>query len=104
MLDLECDDLIHEMLHIFSYVVSEAHPKNVSTSMQAIMILILDKSENILEKLVVVILSSLGTGNQYVSPASTHRLAMNVIEQCANNIEPHVILPFDGTSAYEDDI
>ena len=72
--------------------------------MQAIMTLVLDESENILEKLVAVVLASLGRGKQDVSPASTHRIAMNVIEQCANNIEPHVILPFDGTSAYEDDI
>lgn len=90
MLDLECDDLILEMFHIFFSVASEAHPENLLTSMQTIMTLVLDESEDIPEQLLAVVLASLGRGKEDVSPTA-RRLAMSVLEQCAIKLEPYVI-------------
>jgi sister-chromatid-cohesion protein PDS5 len=55
MWDIGCHDLILEMFHIFFSVVSEAHPRNVITSMQSIMTLMLDESDDIPKQLVAVI-------------------------------------------------
>lgn len=90
MLDLECDDLILEMFHIFFSVASEALPENLLTSMQTIMTLVLDESEDIPEQLLAVVLASLGREKEDVSPAA-RRLAMNVMEQCVIKLEPYVI-------------
>ncbi|KAH9287487.1 hypothetical protein KI387_031604, partial [Taxus chinensis] len=89
MLDLECDDLIIDMFHIFFFVVSEAHPENVLKSMQFIMTLILDESDNITEQLLAIVLASLGREKGDVSPAS-RRLGMSVLEKCAITLEPYV--------------
>lgn len=89
MLDLECDNLIVEMFHIFFAVVSEAHPENVLKSMQSIMTLILDESDTISEQLLNIVLSSLGREKGDVSPAA-RRLGMLVLEQCAITLEPYV--------------
>ncbi|CAA6670696.1 unnamed protein product [Spirodela intermedia] len=60
MLDLECNDLINEMFSTFFAVVSDEHAESVLTSMQTIMLLILEESEDIPENLLFAILSVLG--------------------------------------------
>jgi len=102
MLDLECDDLILEMFHIFFSVASEAHPENLLTSMQTIMTLVLDESEDIPEQLFAVVLASLGREKEDVSPAA-RRLAMNVMEQCAIKLEPYVIHFITSAMSAEED-
>jgi sister-chromatid-cohesion protein PDS5 len=62
-----CHHFILEMFHIFFYVVIESHPRNVITSMQSIMTLMLDESDDISEQLVAIIQSSLGGGKMGVS-------------------------------------
>ncbi|CAL9170887.1 unnamed protein product [Musa hybrid cultivar] len=89
MLDLECNDLIHEMFRTFVSVVSDDHPQNILTSMQTIMMLILDESEDIQENLITTILSALGHKRNVCSMAA-RRLAMNVIEHCAGKLEPYI--------------
>ncbi|KAK0598612.1 hypothetical protein LWI29_036294 [Acer saccharum] len=83
MLDLECDDLVNEMFSTFFAVVSDDHPENVLSSMQTIMIVLLEESEDIREDLLLVILSILGRDKSNTA----RRLAMNVIEQSAGKIE-----------------
>ncbi|WOL19426.1 sister chromatid cohesion protein [Canna indica] len=87
MLDLECNDLIHEMFRTFVSVISDDHPQNILTSMQTIMILILDESEDIQENLIITILSALGRKRNGYSMAA-RKLAMNVVERCAGKLEP----------------
>ncbi|KAJ6833750.1 sister chromatid cohesion protein PDS5-like protein A [Iris pallida] len=89
MLDLECDDLIVEMFSTFFAVVSEDHPESVLLSMQKIMVLILDESEDIKDNLLTTILSPLGRKRTDFSVAS-RRLAMGVIEHCAGKLEASV--------------
>lgn len=89
MLDLDCDELINEMFSIFFAVISDDHPKNVVTSMQKIIVLILDESEDIQENLLSTILSPLGR-KQTVFSSAARRLAMDVIEQCVGKLEPPI--------------
>ncbi|XP_008805490.2 sister chromatid cohesion protein PDS5 homolog A isoform X2 [Phoenix dactylifera] len=90
MLDLECNDLIYEMFGTFFSVVSDDHPQNVLTSMQTIMSLIFDESEDIQDNLLSTILSALGRKRNDYSMAA-RRLAMNVIEHCARKLEPCIM-------------
>ncbi|KAI3928595.1 hypothetical protein MKW98_024196, partial [Papaver atlanticum] len=104
MLDLECDDLVNEMFSTFFAVASDDHSESVLTSMQTIMVLLLDESEDIPENLLIVLLSVLGRGNSDVSMAA-RRVGMKVIELCAVKLEPcikQLLVPLmsgDGTSS-----
>ena len=97
MWDIGCHDLILEMFHIFFFVVLEAHPINVINSMQSIMTLMMDESDDIPESLMAVIRASLGGGEKGVSSAG-HRLSMYVMEHCANRLEPYSTIPPDDIS------
>ncbi|KAK9156348.1 hypothetical protein Sjap_003828 [Stephania japonica] len=89
MLDLECNDLVNEMFSTFFSVASDDHPESVLTSMQTIMALLLEESEDIQDNLLITLLSVLGRGKSDVSGAA-RKIAMNVIEQCAGKLEPYV--------------
>ncbi|CAL1352064.1 unnamed protein product [Linum trigynum] len=86
MLDLECDDLIKEMFTTFLAVARDDHQENVLSSMQTIMVVLIEESEEIKEDLLLVILSVLGRNRSDVSKAA-RRLAMNIIENCAVKLE-----------------
>ncbi|XWS12972.1 hypothetical protein CRYUN_Cryun37aG0135600 [Craigia yunnanensis] len=86
MLDLECDDLVNEMFNTFFAVVRDDHPESVLSSMQTIMIVVLEESEDVRDDLLLVILSALGRNKSDVTPAA-RRLAMKVIEQCSGKHE-----------------
>ncbi|XP_011628282.1 sister chromatid cohesion protein PDS5 homolog A isoform X1 [Amborella trichopoda] len=89
MLDLECDDLVNDMFRTFLSVARDDYLDNVLMSMQTIMVLLLDESEDIQDELLLVLLSALGRGKDEVSLAA-RRLAMNVVEHCAGKLEPYV--------------
>ncbi|KAL6990616.1 hypothetical protein U1Q18_008733 [Sarracenia purpurea var. burkii] len=89
MLDLECDDLVNQMFRTFISVASDDHPNNVLTSMQTIMIVLLEESEEIREDLLLVLLSVLGRNRSDFTLAA-RRLATNVIEHCAGKLEPGI--------------
>ncbi|KAK4434769.1 DNA mismatch repair protein MSH6 [Sesamum alatum] len=89
MLDLECDDLIDEMLNTFFAVARDDHPGNVLTSMQTIMEVLLEESEDVPENLLLILLSILGRDKEDVTLAAK-RLAMNVIGNCAAKLEPSI--------------
>ncbi|XP_050213901.1 sister chromatid cohesion protein PDS5 homolog A isoform X2 [Mercurialis annua] len=86
MLDLECDDLVNTMFSTFFDVASDDHQESVLSSMQTIMAVLIEESEDVREDLLFVILSVLGRNRTDVSSAA-RRLAMNVIKQCAGNLE-----------------
>ncbi|GER52831.1 sister chromatid cohesion protein pds5 [Striga asiatica] len=89
MLDLECDDLINEMFNTFFAVVRDEHHENVLTSMQTIMEVLIEESEDVQENLVLTLLSVLGRDEEDVTMAA-RRLAMSVIENCAGKLEPGI--------------
>lgn len=89
MLDLECDDLILEMFRHFFATASKNHSENVVASMQTIMILVLDESEDISQQLLSVLLTSLRKNEREVSPAA-HTLAINVVKRCAEKLKPYL--------------
>ncbi|OMO76990.1 Armadillo-like helical [Corchorus capsularis] len=86
MLDLECDDLVNEMFRTFFAVVRDDHPESVLSSMQTIMTVVLEESEDVRDDLILIILSALGRNKSDVTPAA-RKLAMNVIEQCSGKLE-----------------
>ncbi|KAL2571387.1 hypothetical protein GLYMA_17G005500v4 [Glycine max] len=87
MLDLECDDLVNEMFRIFFAVVRDDHSESVLSSMQTIMVVLLEESEDVREDILSILLSKLGCEKKGVNMAS-RRLAMNVIQQCVGKLEP----------------
>ncbi|WZZ02088.1 hypothetical protein YC2023_074416 [Brassica napus] len=94
MLDLECDDLVKEVFTTFLDVARDDHPEVVLSSMQSIMIVLLEESEDIQEQLLLILLSKFGR-NRSVSISddvgdAARRLAMKVIEQCAQKVESDI--------------
>ncbi|KAL3627269.1 hypothetical protein CASFOL_028632 [Castilleja foliolosa] len=89
MLDLECDDLINEMFTTLFAVARDEHSEDVLTSMQTIMEVVLEESEDVQENLLLTLLSVLGRDKEDVTMAAK-RLAMNVIEHNAGKLEPGI--------------
>ncbi|CAH2046001.1 unnamed protein product [Thlaspi arvense] len=89
MLDLECNDLVKEVFTTFLDVARDDHPEVVCSSMQNIMIVLLEESEDVQEHLLLILLSKLGRNRSDVSDAA-RRLAMKVIEQCAPKVESDI--------------
>ncbi|KAL0443057.1 UNVERIFIED_CONTAM: Sister chromatid cohesion protein PDS5 [Sesamum latifolium] len=89
MLDLECDDLINEMFNTFLNVARDEHPENVLTSMETIMKVLLEESEDVQENLLITLLSVFGRDKEDVTSAA-RRLAMSVIEHCSRKLEPGI--------------
>ncbi|XP_063940236.1 sister chromatid cohesion protein PDS5 homolog A isoform X2 [Daucus carota subsp. sativus] len=89
MLDLECNDLINKMFTTILAGASDGHAESVLNSMQTIMVVLLEESEEIEEDLLLVLLSVLGRNKKDITTAG-RRLAMNVIEQCSGKLEPGI--------------
>ncbi|XP_006656003.1 sister chromatid cohesion protein PDS5 homolog A [Oryza brachyantha] len=89
MLDLECNDLIADMFQSFLEIISDTHEPNIVNSMQSIMALIIDESEDIEESLLRVLLSALGRKKTGVS-MPPRKLARHVIEHSAGKLEPYL--------------
>lgn len=103
MLDLECDDLILEMFQHFLASASENHTENVSASMQTIMTLVLDESEDISQQLLSVLLTSLRREKREVSPAA-HALAVNVVKRCAEKLRPYLTAEMSAEGPSQSDL
>ncbi|KAJ6756804.1 ANDROGEN INDUCED INHIBITOR OF PROLIFERATION AS3 / PDS5-RELATED [Salix purpurea] len=86
MLDLECNDLVNKMFSTFFTVASDDHQESVLSSMQTIMVVLIEESEDLREDLLLVILSVLGRNRSDIS-MSARNLAMKVIELCAGKLE-----------------
>ncbi|KAK6124541.1 hypothetical protein DH2020_041711 [Rehmannia glutinosa] len=67
----------------------DEHPENVLTSMQTIMEVVLEESEDVQENLLRTLLSVLGRDKEDVTEAA-RKLAMNVTEHCAGKLEPGI--------------
>ncbi|CAM6113881.1 unnamed protein product [Calypogeia fissa] len=89
MLDLECDELIHEMFDVFFNTASEEHPQNVFVAMRNILALVIKESEEVSQPILETVLSNILKDNKDVSPAA-HKLAVAVVERCSDKLEPYV--------------
>ncbi|KAK2452858.1 nucleolar protein dao-5 [Trifolium repens] len=89
MLDLECDALILEMFQHFLKTIREHHPENVFSSMETIMILCLEESEDISLDLLSPILDSVKKDNEEVLPIA-RKLGERVLESCATRLKPYL--------------
>ncbi|KAK8602607.1 hypothetical protein V6N13_057762 [Hibiscus sabdariffa] len=89
MLDLECDALIIEMFEHFLKSIRDHHPEAVFTSMETIMTLVLEESEDICVELLSPILASVKRDNEETLPVA-RRLAEKVLENCALKLKPYL--------------
>ncbi|KAK1385689.1 hypothetical protein POM88_023424 [Heracleum sosnowskyi] len=104
MLDLECDALITKMFQHFLSSIREEHPENISASMETIMTLVLEESEDVPLELLTPILASLKRNNEEI-PTAARKLGENVFAKCAVKLKPYfkqavkvLGLPLDGYS------
>ncbi|XP_031279565.1 nucleolar protein dao-5 [Pistacia vera] len=90
MLDLECDTLIVEMFQHFLKTIRDHHPENVISSMETIMTLVVEESEDISLELLTPILECLKKDNEEVLPFA-RKLGERVLEACAANLRPYLL-------------
>ncbi|KAF6171269.1 hypothetical protein GIB67_036937 [Kingdonia uniflora] len=90
MLDLECDKLILEMFQHFLFTIRDAHKPNVFASMEMIMTMVLEESEDISPELLSCVLYSVKNGSQDVLPIAK-RLGETVLRKCAKKLKPYMM-------------
>lgn len=90
MLDLECDALILEMFQHFLKSIRDYHPENVFSSMETIMTLVLEESEDISLELISPLLDSVKNDNEDILPIA-RKLGERVLESCATKLKPYMI-------------
>ncbi|XP_054818826.1 sister chromatid cohesion protein PDS5 homolog C isoform X2 [Prosopis cineraria] len=90
MLDLECDALIVEMFQHFFKAVREHHPENVLSSIETIMTLVIEESEEISVDLLSPILASVKKDNEEYLP-NAQNLGERVLESCATKLKPYLV-------------
>ncbi|XP_062097335.1 sister chromatid cohesion protein PDS5 homolog C isoform X2 [Humulus lupulus] len=90
MLDLECDALILEMFEHFLKAIRDYHPENVFSSMETIMTLVLEESEDIPVELLTPILDCVKIDNEDVLPIA-RKLGERVLEICAAKVKPYLV-------------
>ncbi|XP_016175759.1 muscle M-line assembly protein unc-89 [Arachis ipaensis] len=90
MLDLECDNLIIEMFQHFLRIVRSNHLQDVIDSMELIMTLVLDESDEVSADLLRPLLDSLRKENQTISPTSWS-LAEKVVTNSSVKLKPYLL-------------
>ncbi|KAG7020414.1 Sister chromatid cohesion protein PDS5-like A [Cucurbita argyrosperma subsp. argyrosperma] len=90
MLDLECDGLIIEMFQHFLKTVRDDHPENVFSSMETIMSLVLEESEDISVELLSPILDSVKKDNEEILPIA-RKLGERVLDNCSTKLKPYLV-------------
>ncbi|XP_049395824.1 sister chromatid cohesion protein PDS5 homolog C-like isoform X3 [Solanum stenotomum] len=87
LLDLDCHALVVEIIRMFLRIIRADHPNNVFTSMEVIMILFIEESDEINMELLQPLLDSLRKENQIWSPISS-KLGEKVLKECASTVRP----------------
>ncbi|KAJ3679543.1 hypothetical protein LUZ60_017554 [Juncus effusus] len=90
MLDLECDDLILEMFRHFLKAISLKHQEHIFNSMETIMTLVIEESEEISSDLASILLNSVKKERKEMVPVS-FKLGEKVIRNCAEKLKPALI-------------
>ncbi|XP_050363870.1 sister chromatid cohesion protein PDS5 homolog C isoform X2 [Argentina anserina] len=89
MLDLECDALIIEMFQHFLKAIRDYHSESVFSSMETIMTLVIEESEDISYELLSPLLASVKNDDEDVLPIS-RKLGERVIENSASKLKTHL--------------
>ncbi|WOK92136.1 hypothetical protein Cni_G00827 [Canna indica] len=90
MLDLECDSDILAMFHHFLKTIRPNHSEKVFSSMETIMTLVLEESEDISSELLQCLLDSVKIDNKDILPV-VRRLGEKVISNCAGKLKPYLM-------------
>ncbi|KAF5182083.1 Tudor/PWWP/MBT superfamily protein [Thalictrum thalictroides] len=90
MLDLECDGLILQMFNYFLRAIRDHHTENVFSSMETIMSLVLEESEEIPPPLLYPLLASVKKEDQDVLPIA-RKLGEKVLETCSAKLKPYLM-------------
>ncbi|XP_048133535.1 sister chromatid cohesion protein PDS5 homolog C-like isoform X2 [Rhodamnia argentea] len=88
MLDLECDALVVEMFQHLLNSIRDYHPEHVFQSMETIMTLIIDESEDVSPDLLSPVLDSVKSDNKEVLPIA-RKLGEMVLKNCASKLQPY---------------
>ncbi|KAK4747071.1 hypothetical protein SAY87_026108 [Trapa incisa] len=86
LLDLECDALVIEMFQHFLKAIRDHHPERVFSSMETIMTLVLEESEDISPGLLSPILDTLKRDDEGVLPIAK-RLGEKVLQNCSTKLK-----------------
>ncbi|XP_031373588.1 titin homolog isoform X2 [Punica granatum] len=89
MLDLECDALILQMFQHFLKAIRDYHPEQVFTSMETIMTLVIEESEDISPELLSPILHTLKKDQEGVLPIAK-KLGEKVFESCSAKLKAYL--------------
>nr|XP_029122100.1 uncharacterized protein LOC105050720 [Elaeis guineensis] len=89
MLDLECDALILEMFRHFLCTIRPNHSENVFNSMETIMTLVLEESEDISTELLTCLLDTVKKENKDILPIA-RRLGEKVMSNCTMKLKPYM--------------
>ncbi|KAJ0965897.1 hypothetical protein J5N97_027035 [Dioscorea zingiberensis] len=90
MLDLELDELILEMFRHFLRTIGSNDSEDVFSSMETIMTLVLEESEDIPSDLLSCLLASVKKDSKDVLP-TTRRLAEKVFANCGTKLKPYLV-------------
>ncbi|CAH8356221.1 unnamed protein product [Eruca vesicaria subsp. sativa] len=96
MLDLECDDLILQMFRIFLKTIRFDHPGVVRSSMERIMVTVIDETDQVSNDLLDTLLTSVKKENQNVSPMAWS-LAEKVLSRCGSKLQPYIMKALKST-------
>ncbi|KAL0291023.1 UNVERIFIED_CONTAM: Sister chromatid cohesion protein PDS5 [Sesamum angustifolium] len=102
MLDLECDQMIIEMFQHFLKSIRVYHAEVIFASMETIMTLVLEESEDISPDLLNPILATLKRNNEAVMPIAK-KLAERVIQNSADKLRPYLEQALKSLDASLDD-
>ncbi|KAG8375987.1 hypothetical protein BUALT_Bualt09G0016200 [Buddleja alternifolia] len=102
MLDLECDQMIIEMFQHFIQAIGVYHPEGIFASLETIMTLVLEDSEDISSDVLNPILATLKRSNEAVMPIAK-KLAERVIQNCADKLRPCLTQAVKTLDAFVDD-
>ncbi|CAI9759700.1 unnamed protein product [Fraxinus pennsylvanica] len=89
MLDLECDQMIIEMFQHFLKAIRDYHPENIFSSMETIMTLVFEESEDISPELLTILLASVKRNSEELLPVAI-KLGERVFEKCGAKLKPYL--------------
>ncbi|GKB48042.1 TRAF-type zinc finger domain-containing protein 1-like protein [Tanacetum coccineum] len=90
MLDLECDEMIVEMFEHFLRSVRDYHRGVIYSSMENIMILVLEESEDISVEILKPLLATVKKHNEGVLPIA-QKLGEDVLKKSAEKLKPYLM-------------
>lgn len=90
MLDSNCDDIVLHMFHHFLNAISKDHFTTIQDHMEAIMISIINDSDEISQSIVSLLLVFLE--QQHVISTSAYSLVCSVAKQCKGKLKLHLFV------------